>query len=170
MSQPRSRLTALAGLTAIVGCAGPSQPAVDLAAEGQAVRAASMAMVTAAQAKNYAEFAAYFAPDGIRFSTQRGPLVGPAAIRAHYDTAVAKMPNASLSWTTDRVMVAASGDMAVEVGNWVFSNEGKEVDRGMYVTTWRKLDGAWRVSTDMSVSTVPKQVDSLAAKQPAGNH
>lgn len=169
MSHHWSRLTALAGLTAFAACAGPSQPAVDLTAEGQAVRAASMAMVTAVQAKDYAKFAAFFAPDGIRFSTQRGPLVGPAAIQAHYDTAVAKIPSASMSWTTERVMVAASGDMAVEVGSWVFSNEGKQLDRGKYVTTWRKLDGAWRVSTDMSASTVPEQTESLAVRKPATN-
>jgi len=65
------------------------------------------------------------------------------------------------------VMVAASGDMAVEAGSYIYSDAGKEIDRGRYVTNWRKVDGAWKVSTDMWVSTVPEVVDSVAVKKPA---
>ena len=162
------RLTVLAGLAAIVGCRG-SQPAVDLTAEAQAVRDASMAWSAADQVKDWAKAAATFAPDGIAFPEHQDPLVGPVAIQAADEANAAKMPNALWSWTVDNVVVAASGDMAVEVGSWVFTNEGKEVDRGKYVTTWRKVEGAWKVSTDIGVSTVPEAADTAAVKKPATN-
>ena len=162
------RLTALAGLAAIVGCRG-AQPAVDLTAEAQAVRDASMAWLATAQAKDFAADAANFTPDGILFPEHQDPQVGPAAIQAYYEADAAKMPNATISWTTDDVVVAASGDMAVEWGGWVYSNEGKVIDRGKFVTNWRKVDGAWKVIADIGVSTVPEVADSAAVKKPATN-
>jgi len=163
MSVSWSRLTLLAGLTALVGC-GPSQPTVDLAAEGQAIRDASTAWLAAEQAKDYAKAAANFAEDGIAYPGEQDPLVGPAAIQAYYEADAAKKPNETFSWTVDGVAVAASGDMAVETGSWMSNNEGKE-QRGKYVTTWKKVGGVWKVATDMSVSTTPAAVDSTAAKK-----
>jgi ketosteroid isomerase-like protein len=161
------RLTVLAGLTAIVGCRG-AQPAVDLTAEAQAVRDASMAWLAADQAKDWATAAATFAANGIAFYPPV-PLVGPAAIRAFYETSLAKMPDFSVSWTVDTVMVAASGDMAVLVGSYVLSDAGKELDRGKFVTTWRKVDGVWKATTDMNMSMVPPVADTTAVKKPATN-
>jgi len=168
MFHSRSRLIALASLTAIVGCRG-SQPTVDLTVEAQAVRDASMAWLATMQAKDFAAAASYFAPDGMKYLERQDPLMGPAAIQAYFEADAAKMPNASVSWTTDNVVVAASGDMAVETGNWVYSDAGKEIDLGKFVTNWRKVDGAWKVSTDIGVSTVPVVADSVAVKKPATN-
>jgi ketosteroid isomerase-like protein len=128
-----------------------------------------MAWLATMQAKNFAAAASYFAADGMKFLDRQDPLVGPAAIQAYFEADAAKMPNASMSWTTDNVVVAASGDMAVETGNWVYSNEGKEIDRGKFVTNWRKVEGAWKVSTDIGASTVPAVVDTAAVKKPATN-
>ena len=126
--------------------------------------------LAASQAKDFAKVAANFAPDGIAFWTPGAdPLVGPAAIQAFAEASVAKMPNYSPSWTTDNVVVAASGDMAVQVGSYVFSDAGKEVGRGKYVTTWRQVDGVSKVITDMNMSTVPATADTTAVNEPATN-
>ena len=150
--------TGFAGVLALVACAQPaSEPMVDLAAEEQAVRDASMAWLDAVQARDMAAAAAYFAPDGMTFPEHQEPLVGPAAIQANGEAQWAEMPNASVTWSVDRVIMSASGDLAVEMGTFTVSNEGEE-DTGKYVTTWRKIDGIWKVAADIGVSTVPEEM------------
>ncbi len=145
-------------LAAVVGlCACTQQqavPAVDLAAEAQAIRDTSAKWLVAFQAKDGASAAANFAPDGIAFLVNKEPAVGPAAIQASAEADWAANPNASLSWATDNVIVAASADLAYETGTWTMSNEGKQ-DTGKYITVWRKLDGKWKAIGDMGVSTMP---------------
>ncbi len=149
-------LTGIAVVLAVAACAQPpAQPAVDLAAEEQAIRDASMAWLAAVQAKDFATAAANFAQDGMAFPEHKDPLTGPAAIQANSEADWAQTPNASISWSVDRVMVSASGDLAVELGTFTLSNEG-EVDTGKYVTAWRKIEGAWKVAADIGVSIVPE--------------
>jgi uncharacterized protein (TIGR02246 family) len=145
-----------AGLLALAACAQPaSGPVVDVAAEEQAVRDASMTWMEALQAGDLAAAAANFAADGVAYSEHEDPLVGPAAIQADWEAQWEEMPNRTVSWSTDRVIMAASGDLAVEFGTYTFSNNGEE-DTGKYVTAWRKIDGAWKVAADIGVSTVPE--------------
>jgi ketosteroid isomerase-like protein len=147
---------ATAGVLALAACAQPAGgPAVDLGAEEQAVRDASMAWLEAMQARDLAAAAANFAGDGIAYSEHEDPLVGPAAIQADMEARWEETPNLTVSWSTDRVIMAASGDLAVEFGTYTFNNEGEE-DTGKYVTAWRKIDGAWKVAADIGVSTVPE--------------
>jgi ketosteroid isomerase-like protein len=129
-------------------------PAVDLAAETQAVRDASAKWLAAAQAKDWASAAANFTADGIAFPENKEPMVGPAAIQAGMEADWAATPNASISWTTDNVVVAASGDLAYETGTWTRTDEGKQ-DTGKYITVWHKRDGQWKAIGDMGVSTMP---------------
>jgi ketosteroid isomerase-like protein len=129
-------------------------PAADLATEEQAIRDASAQWLAAVQAKDWAGAAANFAPDGVAFPENRDPLVGPAAIQANAEAEAAAMPNATIGWTTDLVVVAASGDLAYESGTWTMTNEGKQ-DTGKYITVWRKLEGQWKAIGDMGVSTMP---------------
>jgi ketosteroid isomerase-like protein len=128
---------------------------VDLTAEAQAIRDASANWGSDYKAKDWAAAAAYFAPDGTFFLENKEPVVGPAAIQASTEADWAVMPNASLSWNTENVIVSSSGDLAYETGSYSFSNE-TEHDTGKYITVWRKLNGQWKVLGDMGVSTIPK--------------
>ena len=151
----RRTAVVLAFAAGLVACAGQTAtPAVDLAAEEQAIRDASAQWMAATQAKNWAAAAAFFAPDGVAFPGNHEPLVGPAAIQANAEAEAAAMPNAVIGWTVDAVVVAASGDMAYETGTWTMSNEGTQ-DTGKYITVWRKLGGQWKALSDMGVSTLP---------------
>ncbi len=136
----------------------PVTPAVDLAEEAQAIRDASAKWLAAAQMKDWAGAAANFAPDGVAFPMNKEPLTGPAAIQASMEAESAAMPDASLRWSTDNVVVAASGDLAYETGSWTMSSAEKS-DTGKYITVWRKLDGQWKVIGDMGVSTTPVEAD-----------
>jgi uncharacterized protein (TIGR02246 family) len=139
----------------LVGCTQQqATPQVDLAAEEQAIRDASAKWESAYQAKDWAGAAANFASDGVLILANREPLVGPAAIQASTEADWAAMPDASITWTIDNVIVAASGDLAYETGSYTFSNEGEQ-ETGKYITVWRKLNGEWKVIADMGVSTMP---------------
>ncbi|NJD17978.1 MAG: DUF4440 domain-containing protein [Gemmatimonadetes bacterium] len=150
---------------ALGACAQPpAAPVVDLAAEEQAIRAASAAWLAAAQSKDWASAAANFADDGIAYPDHKDPVVGPVANRAAMESQWAGTPNATITWTTTKVVVAASGDLAYEMGSFVLANEGEE-DRGNYVTVWKKTAAAWKVAADIGVSSV-READTTA-KPPA---
>ena len=108
------------------GCAkpAPEAPAVDLAAEEQAVRDRSAAWMALAQAKDAAGIASgILATNAI---TMYDGVIndGAAAFQATGEANFAAKPNATISWTTDEVHVAASGDLAYELGTGTDDADG----------------------------------------------
>jgi len=154
----RRRGVALMVPIILAACAGQTTPAVDLAAEEQAIRAQSMAWLEAATARNAAGEAAVFADDGIAFRENRDPIVGPAAFEAYTSADRAANPQSTVSWTIDQVVVAASGDLAYELGSYQLTGlgaNGTGDDMGKYVTVWKKVNGTWKVAADMGSTTKP---------------
>lgn len=150
------------------GCAkpAPEAPAVDLAAEAQAVRDRSAAWMQLAQAKDVAGIV-----DGV-FTADATTIgdgnirKGSAEIRAGFEADMAAAPNATLSWTTNHVHVAASGDLAYELGSFSFDPDGAgegAAQEGEYITVWTKVDGTWRAAAD--AGTARKAAEAAA---PAG--
>jgi len=127
--------------------------AVDLAAEEQAIRNRSAEWMNYANAKDVPTIVnGIFSPDAIAVS-QRDVRKGSAAIQAGMEKDVKEMPDAVISWTTTTVKVAASGDLAVEKGDYYFDPDGsgkKPATAGTFVTVWEKIDGNWRATTDVS--------------------
>ena len=143
----------------LAACATQTTPAVDLAAEEQAIRAQSMAWLEAAKAKNAAGEAAVFADDGIAYRANRDPIVGPAAFEAYSIADRATSPQAVVYWTTDHVVVAASGDLGYELGTYQLTGlgpDGTGDDTGKYVTVWKKVNGTWKVAADIASTTKPE--------------
>ena len=148
---------------ALGACAAQSNPTIDLAAEEQAIRAVSMRWLQLEKSKDAAAIAALFTTDGVMYREDSDPATGAAAIQAHLTKTYQQNPNEVVDWATDGVEVAASGDFAVENGTWTVQNSGPSgttEDRGKYVTVFRKIDGAWKVAADMSISTVPAPTPS----------
>jgi uncharacterized protein (TIGR02246 family) len=142
-------------------CAPPAPPPVDLAAEEQAVRAISMQWLEFENANDMAAIAALFAEDGTLIREDEEPIVGAGAIEAHMTADQAANPGAVSSWTTDRVEVGSAGDLAVEYGTWSETGlgpDGSGEDHGRYVTIYRKVNGAWKVAADASLSTKSEEV------------
>lgn len=136
--------------------APPATPAVDLAAEEQAIRDISARWLELARAKDPAGIAALFADDGMLGREQMSPAHGRQAIEAQLAQDQAANPTVVPSWSTDRVEVAASGDLAVEHGTWSETGvgaDGSGTAEGQYVTVYRKVDGAWKIVSDISVTT-----------------
>ena len=161
-------LVAAACVALAAGCAkpAPEAPAVDLAAEAQAVRDRSAAWLALAQAKDAAGIASgILATNAI---TMYDGVIneGAAAFQATAEANNAARPNSTISWTTDEVHVAASGDLAYELGTGTDDADGAgeaAPTTGRYVTVWTKVDGTWRAVVD--AGTTPKPAEATA---PAG--
>ena len=150
------------------GCAKPAAeaPVVDLAAEAQAVRDRSAAWLQLAQAKDVAGIVnGVWTADSVALF-DGNIRKGAAELQAGMEAENAKMPNSTISWTTSDVKVAASGDLAYELGSFTFDPDGDgEVAAadGEFVTVWTKADGTWRVAVDSG--TARKAAEAAA---PAG--
>lgn len=160
-------LVAVACGALAAGCAkpAPEAPAVDLAAEAQAVRDRSAAWMQMAQAKDAAMIDGIFTADAMTIG-DGNIRKGTAEIRAGFEADMAAMPNSTVSWTTNHVHVAASGDLAYELGSFSFDPDGAgegAAQEGEYVTVWTKADGTWRAAAD--AGTARKAAEAAA---PAG--
>jgi uncharacterized protein (TIGR02246 family) len=152
---------ALAATVLLAGCAKKQEeakeepkaaaPVIDLAAEEQAVRNRSGEWMNYANSKDAASIATgIFASDGILISDEKAHR-GTAEIQAALEEQAKKTPDALVSWTSDKVHVADSGELAVEFGSFTFDPDGegkKPAHQGSFATTWSKIDGQWRVTSD----------------------
>ena len=131
--------------------AEPAAPAVDLAAEEQAIRNRSGEWMNYANARDAASIATkIWAADGVLIADEKAHK-GQAAIQAAMEAEAKENPNSLVSWTSDQVRVAESGDLALETGSFNFDPDGdgkKPAVQGSFATTWAKTDGEWRVLAD----------------------
>ena len=137
---------------ALVACAAPpaEEPAVDVAAEAQAIRDASAAWLQALQARDAATIDGFFAAN---ISTIFDGKIneGLAEVQATREEDWASQPDSTVTWTTTAVEVAASGDLACERGNWTSDPDGAgeaPEEHGEYLTVWKKIDEQWTVLYD----------------------
>lgn len=125
------------------------QPAVDYAAEEQAIRDLDAEWVAAVAAADWAKCASFYAPDGYFLPANAEPLVGPEAIEQGWAT----MEGFDLTFEPVRIVIAQAGDMAWDYGTYHLSAEGME-DNGKYVVVWQQLDGEWKAVADIFNSSV----------------
>jgi uncharacterized protein (TIGR02246 family) len=104
--------------------------------------------------------AVMFAADGVSYHDGQEPLVGPAAVLAWEKKAVTSHPKAKITSTTDHILIAASGDLAVQTGEGQLTSlgengEDQKVHRQRFVTVWKKVNGAWKVAHDIATNITP---------------
>jgi len=134
---------------------------VDLKSEEQAIRSLSMKWLELDKAHDVAGQAALYADDGVTIRENEEPAVGPTAIQNLIIRFYEQNPKVIPNWGTDRVEIAVSGDLAVEYGSWSgtdFGPTGTEEDHGKYITVYRKVNGIWKVASDISLSTKPEDI------------
>jgi ketosteroid isomerase-like protein len=117
------------------------------AREEAAVKAADVAMAAASRARDLHAFLGLVADDAL-FGGAGGLADGKAAVRADLEPLFAP-GGPSLSWTPQRAVVAASGDLAFTVGHFARTG-GERSSEGSYVTVWRKQGEAWKALLDMA--------------------
>lgn len=127
-------------------------PRVDLERERVAILAADSAWRTAARANHVDSLLTFWTEDARIIAPGQPPLVGRAAIREMLVQS-AKIPGFSVSWQTNDVVVAPSGDVAWSFGPNVFTVPGPsgriDTVRNQATVLWRKgTDGRWRSAVD----------------------
>ena len=135
----------------------PAAPVVDVVAEEAAIRALSARWLALEGERNAAAIAGLFATDGRLVWNGQDPVIGAAAIEAHLTKEYAENPKQTTTWQTERVQIAAAGDLAIEFGAYTNSATGADgtgADRGNYVTVFEKTDGTWKIKADASASAL----------------
>jgi uncharacterized protein (TIGR02246 family) len=117
-----------------------------------AIRAATREWNAAEAAKDLEKCLSFYAADGARYATGSPAIVGARALRKEWQKYLSTP--GSFHWTTARVEVSRSGDLAFETGNFVLKTIDKEgrakTTNGKYVCVWRKQpDGKWKVVADI---------------------
>lgn len=132
----------------------PAAPAVDVARETEAVKAAEAEIAAAYQSKNAGAIAAHYAEDATIMTAGEPPISGAGALMKSL-TEQFMNPGFTLALHADYVEVAASGDLAYSRGTFKQSETSLKTNRiethgGMYLAVLRKEDdGSWKVSAVM---------------------
>jgi ketosteroid isomerase-like protein len=148
----RTCLSAL--LVVAMGCSRTAgeqpRPAAGVSADEAAIRAEEARWRGVIERKDTAAIGGFYTEDGIYAPTFRPMVRGRDAVAAMWATHEFTLDSLRLERTPIRIDIARSGDVATEVGTWVFHGVAPEhgpVDgRGSYVTNWRKEGGAWKIS------------------------
>lgn len=140
---------ALSLLGILVACQ-PAAPTVDMAAEEAAIRAQVAAFNTAVAAYNDSAAAAIYAPDAVLLPPNQDRQVGTAALEQMI--AGLEPLKATFVVTPSTIVIAASGDLAVEEGTWTTSipatSGASFTDNGKYLVAWKKVNGTWLTQFD----------------------
>jgi len=140
-------------LAALLGgcCTECEKPAVDKAAEAQAIRDLSAQWLAWSQEMNASEIAGIFDAEAETIFDGEHHK-GLAAIQANWEKEFAERPaDAILAWATEQIHVADAGDLAYERGSWVSDKDGpgeEPEQTGQYITIWKKVSGEWKVAAD----------------------
>lgn len=115
------------------------------------------------------KFSSFLAPNAT-FTMSGAPSVhGDKAIRDTL-TGLSKAPGFGLTWKATRADVSASGDLGYTAGDYALSiNNAAGVpttEKGAFLTTWKKINGAWKVVEDTGVPSSPPMLSSPAVVTP----
>ena len=141
----RSLLLAFVPFALLLGC----RPSVDRDRETASLLAADRAWAAAAAAGQHADSVLTFWADDAAVAMAGAPLLrGKAAIRQMVTSSFAT-PGFQITWTPERAVVAASGDLGYTTGTNAVSvpDSTGRVTRmtGRYLAVWRReADGRWR--------------------------
>lgn len=115
------------------------------------------------------KFVSFLAPDATMALTG-APGMKPADVKTAF-AAMTKAPGYSLTWTATRADVAASGDLGYTIGTYTMKVPNADgvlvTDKGKFQTTWKKINGAWKVIEDTATSDIPVALLSPAVIVPA---
>ena len=137
----------------LAGCAAKESgsAAVDVAAEQQAIKDRSAAWMQAVQAKDAGTVAGSFYSKEALVAYDGSISRGRDAIKVGLENDFASSPETTVSWTSDAVNVASSGDLAYETGTITRDPDGsgpQPAVTGAFVTVWRKIEGEWYAVAD----------------------
>jgi ketosteroid isomerase-like protein len=151
------RVFALSVAVLMVGCAGQQTreaPAADPAAARSAVDSLNQAFQGAVAGRDSNLLATFYADDARLLPPNAPMLQGRDAIRGFWAQFISDT-SFSVSIQSMDVLVANSGDMAVDVGSYSSRMPGGTQDTGKYVTVMRKVGDEWKIAIDTFNSDLP---------------
>jgi uncharacterized protein (TIGR02246 family) len=143
--------------TAAAAVAAPS--AANTKADEDSINALNTRWKAALASKDTTAIGALFADDGAAYTSSMPPARGASAVAAHYGGMYRMGKDVKLTFDPKDLAVAQAGDLAVERGtyelSWTDAKGKATTDRGSYVATFKKVNGQWKVFSDMAVSEMP---------------
>ena len=120
-------------------------------------------------AKNVDTFVSFLAPDGTIALAGAPAMKGEKVVREGFGPML-KSPGFDISWQATRADVAASGDLGYTIGTYTIKTNNMNgvpvIEKGKFQTTWKKINGAWKVIEDTATSDAPAAVLSPAVAVP----
>ena len=108
--------------------------------------------------KDTSGMGALFAADGYEMPPNSKAMKGPDEVRKGTAEMFRATPDFKVTFEPSTITVADAGDLAAERGTYKLSftgPKGKKIeDHGNYVTVWKKVDGQWKVLSDINSSEV----------------
>lgn len=139
---------------ALTACA--TTTTVNHQSEEAAIRAIGQEWQRAIVARDVDKIVSFFAPDVVMMTPNAPVARGVPAARKLWTDEV-NMPGLALRWVPTQIEVT-SPTTATEIGTYTFAFDspgGRINDSGSYVSTWRKINGQWRMTSDAIVSSTP---------------
>lgn len=134
--------------TAVVACnAETKMPDIDVAAEEAAISRLETEWSDMYGARDIGGIAALLAQDTVLLMPGSEAIVGIANVRAATEEMLKS--DDQVSWTSDFVSVAPSGDMAYDYGTATTKLADGSTVKGQYLVVWVKEGGQWKVAADM---------------------
>jgi ketosteroid isomerase-like protein len=128
---------------------------VDVAAEEQAIRAKESAWLDAYNKHDAKALAAQY-EDGASLASNGAALMTDSVGRSIFLDAMASDPALKVDFASDRIIVAASGELASSRGHYSFTytdpaTKKPKTENGNYLTVYRKAaDGGWKAVEDFT--------------------
>ena len=152
----RAVLFACLGALLLVACnrAAPKRP-VDTAKIVDAIKTDEVHWNADWKSGDAARLVAHFAPDAVVMPAGSPPLVGTAAIQSAANQLISR-PGFHYAFVSDRVDVAASGDLAASHGSYRMTADDPRTgapvtEAGSYVTVYKPAaNGVWRAVWDIT--------------------
>ena len=113
--------------------------------------------IKAFEQRDFQSMQALFTPDSLLLSPNEPAVEGSEAV-AEVWKSWADFNNVAFAWSTNRIDVSSSGDMAYDYGwyTFTFDSEGGRVEnKGNHIVVWKKIDGTWKVAADIFNNDLP---------------
>ena len=139
-------------MIAVLCCSATSCRGDTRADDEAAIRAATREWNAAEAAKDLEKCVSFYADNGERFATGSPVIRGFAALRKEWQKYLSTP--GTFQWSTSKVEISNSGDLAYETGRFVLKTVDKNgqptTTNGKYVCVWKKQpDGKWKVVADI---------------------
>lgn len=140
----------------VMACAA-AEPAVDYAAEEQAIRGLVADWNEAIATGDVGAITALYARDGYVAPPGADRVQGHEGLEQFW-AGLVSFPELDMTIVPAEIQIARAGDLAYESGSYTMSfaaGEARAEDHGKYVVVWEKQDADWKVVADVFNSSVP---------------